>query len=103
MSEPSPKAASKRRSQSGRARKAKKKLLGTADIMAQTGVSRQVIYTYADAEFCRCLYAGTERARRRYERLRLIRGFVQERRETAEAFEGASMNLGAWGPWYPWH
>ncbi|MHC4390006.1 MAG: helix-turn-helix domain-containing protein [Planctomycetota bacterium] len=46
MSEPSSQPAPKRRTGSGRARKAKKKLLGTADIMAQTGLSRQVIYTY---------------------------------------------------------
>jgi hypothetical protein len=62
----------------------------------------QNLYLYPDARFCKCLYAGSERAYRRFDRLALLRGFEERRRETAEDLADASMNFGAWGPWGPW-
>ncbi len=60
------------------------------------------VFVYADADYCKCLYVGTERVYRRYERIALVKGLVDERRETAAMQEDAAMNLGAWGPWAPW-
>ena len=63
----------------------------------------QPVFVYADAEFCTCLYVGTAEADRRYQRLALLRNLVIDRRETSEAMEGATANLGMFGPWYPWY
>ena len=53
-------------------------------------------FIYADAKYCKCLYAGTERAYDRYQKLKV--------RETiAENAEAASMNWGIWGGWGPWY
>lgn len=62
----------------------------------------RTFFVYADAKFCKCLYAGTERAYDRYERIALVKGLVVRRQETADAFRDATLDLGAWGPWYPW-
>jgi hypothetical protein len=62
----------------------------------------RVLYLYPDAKYCQCLYAGSERSYRHYDRLALLKGFEERRRETAEDLADASMNFGAWGPWGPW-
>lgn len=62
----------------------------------------RLLYLYPDAKYCQCLYAGSEQAYQRYDRLAVLKGFQERRRETAEAMADASMNLGAWGPWGPW-
>ncbi|CAB1079527.1 hypothetical protein D1AOALGA4SA_7237 [Olavius algarvensis Delta 1 endosymbiont] len=49
------------------------------------------VYIYADAEFCRCLYAGDEDAYDRYEKMVV-------RENVAEMNEAAEMNWGMWGP-----
>jgi hypothetical protein len=53
-------------------------------------------YVYADAQFCRCLYAGTEKAYDRYQKLRI-------QQEVAEEESEASMDWGGWGAWGPWY
>ena len=50
------------------------------------------VYIYADAEFCRCLYAGDEDAYDRYEKMTV-------RQNIAEMNEAGAMNWGMWGPW----
>ena len=53
-------------------------------------------FAYADANYCKCLYVGTESAYDRYQKLALEKEIADERIE-------ASMNWGAWGPWGPWY
>ena len=51
-----------------------------------------VYYAYADAEFCKCLYMGTEENFGEYQKLT-----IQQR--TAEMNQDAAMNWNAWGGW----
>jgi hypothetical protein len=52
-------------------------------------------FVWADADYCKCVYAGTEAAYDRYQKLAV-------KKEIAENEEAASMNWGAWGGWGPW-
>jgi hypothetical protein len=65
----------------------------------QDGATR---YVYADATSCKCLYAGSEKAYQRYQQLALKHQEAQDRLQTAEMNEAASMDWGMWGPWRPW-
>ena len=56
-----------------------------------------VYYAYADAEFCKCLYLGSERAYQQYEKLAIQQSIAQMNQSTATMGEGASMNWDAWG------
>ncbi len=85
-----------------------------------------VRYVYADAEFCECIYAGTERAFQRFrsavaediEQQALadsmlldppIDATTAERNEALASKSilapsgGASLNWESWGPWGPWY
>jgi hypothetical protein len=53
-------------------------------------------FVYADKDYCKCLYAGTEAAYDRYQKLSLEKEIADERRT-------ASSNWGAWGYWGPWY
>ena len=59
------------------------------------GPDGQNRFVYADAEFCQCIYVGTEAAYDRYQKMEM-------RQQIAETEEAAAMNWGAWGPWGPW-
>ena len=50
-------------------------------------------FVYADATYCKCMYVGTEEAFDRFQKL-------STRQEIAEEQEAASLDWGAWGPWY---
>ena len=53
-----------------------------------------VRYVYADATYCKCVYAGSEKSYQNYARL-------QEQQEIAAENEAAA-DWGPWGPWGPW-
>ena len=55
--------------------------------------SGDVVYTYADPENCHCLYVGGPKGFSQYQRL------LVEREVTRDLGE-ASLNWGAWGPWW---
>ncbi|WP_428355862.1 hypothetical protein [Methyloprofundus sp.] len=55
-----------------------------------------VFYAYADAEFCKCLYMGTQTNYQEYEKLT-----IEQR--TAEMNRDAAMNWNAWGGWGAWY
>jgi len=57
----------------------------------------QFVYTYADPEYCKCLYAGGPKA---YEELQRLRLQKQQAATELMATENASMNWALWGP--PW-
>jgi hypothetical protein len=59
----------------------------------QNGV---VYYAYADAEFCKCLYMGTQSNYQEYAKLT-----VEQR--TAEMNRDAAMDWNAWGGWGAWY
>lgn len=52
-----------------------------------------VYYAYAAAEFCKCLYVGTEKNYQEYEKLTI-------EQNTAEMNRDAAMNWGPWGGMY---
>lgn len=55
-----------------------------------------VYYAYADAEFCKCLYMGTQENYQEYAKLN-----VEQR--TAEMNRDAAMDWNAWGGWGAWY
>lgn len=60
-----------------------------------------VYFTYADAEGCRCLFAGNQEAYQRFQELAVKQNIAEDYRKAAEAQQQAAMNWGMWGPW-PW-
>ena len=63
----------------------------------------QLRYVYADAKYCNCIYAGTEAAYQRYERLALKQRLANDQIQAAEMNQAAAMNWGMWGAWGPWY
>jgi len=63
----------------------------------------RMMYVYADAMDCKCLYYGTQVEYDKYRNLALQQQIAQERLNAAEMNENAAMNWGAWGPWGPWY
>lgn len=62
----------------------------------------KVFYVYADAEFCKCLYVGSEKSYQQYQKMRVERNIAQMNEDAAMDNENAAMNWGMWGPWGPW-
>lgn len=61
-------------------------------------------YVYADDLGCKCIYVGSEKAYQRYERFALRERIANQQQEAAMDMQEASLNWGAWGPWYsPWY
>ena len=57
-------------------------------------------YVYADADFCKCLFVGNEKAYQKYQQLALKEKLAQERMNAAAMNEDAAMNWGMWGPFW---
>jgi hypothetical protein len=55
------------------------------------------VYVYADAENCRCVYAGDEAAYQSYQLLAIQKGIADDQRTAAVINENAAMNWGMWG------
>ena len=55
-------------------------------------------YIYADAEDCKCIYVGTEKAYQNFQKLAIEQDIAEEQ---AMAYENA-IDVGVWGPWGPW-
>jgi len=62
----------------------------------------KIMYSYADAKVCKCLYVGTERAYGRYQKLALVHEDSVRRLQAAQYQENAAMDMSTWGPWGPW-
>jgi len=56
-----------------------------------------VRFVYADAKYCKCLYAGTEAAYDRYQKLEIHQEIANEE---LVASQGLDDSWGPWGPWY---
>lgn len=59
----------------------------------------QLLYVYADAGACQCVYVGTEKNYQQYQKMAYEQDLADEKEMTAEMNVEASMNWGAWGPW----
>jgi hypothetical protein len=53
------------------------------------------VYSYADPDYCQCLYVGGPTEYSAYQRLAVQKEIAQEQRE-------AAMDWDMWGPWGPW-
>jgi hypothetical protein len=52
-------------------------------------------YAYADAAYCKCMYAGTQAAWQRAQQIDVDSNLVEEH-------DAASLQWDAWGGWGPW-
>ena len=59
-------------------------------------------FVWADLEYCNCMYAGTEQAYDRYQKLAAKQRIANEQLAAAEDAQDAEMNWELWGPWGPW-
>ncbi len=59
-------------------------------------------FYYADAEFCKCLYVGSEKSYQKFQQLATQQKMAEDYRWAAQANMEARMNFGMWGPWGPW-
>lgn len=66
-------------------------------------IDGQLRFVYADAEYCKCVYVGSEAANQRYQKLALEKQISDQQAQTASMNQAASMNWGAWGRWGPWY
>ncbi len=62
----------------------------------------QVMYVYADAEVCQCVYVGTEKNYQDYQKMVYQTELADEQETTAELNNETMFNWGVWGPWGPW-
>jgi hypothetical protein len=80
------------------------KLAHLRTMPVRTIVSRakgdQLVFTYADPDYCKCLWVGNARQYNAYQRLVEQRQVAQMRLMAAQEEEMASMNWGMWGPWW---
>jgi hypothetical protein len=61
------------------------------------GPNGENLFVYADTQYCKCIYVGTEAAYDRYQKIAV-------KQRIARNEEAASMNdWGAWGGWGPWY
>ncbi|CAI8854698.1 MULTISPECIES: hypothetical protein [Methylococcus] len=63
----------------------------------------KVMYIYADANICQCIYVGDADAYARFQKLAVEKEIADEQRQAAETNLDATMNWGMWGPglWWP--
>lgn len=57
----------------------------------------KLTFVYADSQFCKCMYVGTQTEYQRFEKLSFQRDMAVEE---SIAAEDAAMDWGAWGEWY---
>ncbi|OGX14349.1 MAG: hypothetical protein A2351_06615 [Omnitrophica bacterium RIFOXYB12_FULL_50_7] len=62
----------------------------------------RLLYVYADAEACQCVYVGTEQNYQDYQKMVYQTNLADEQEATAEMNSETMFNWGVWGPWGPW-
>jgi len=60
----------------------------------------ELIYFYADPNFCKCLYVGDQSAYARYQQLAIQQRIAQEQVDAAQMDENTAMDWGMWGPFW---
>lgn len=63
----------------------------------------KTFFLYADALECKCVYAGTQQAYQRFQRLATEQDLADQEEMTASMNEEAAMDWDAWGTWGPWY
>lgn len=63
-------------------------------------VQERLVYVWADAKLCQCLYMGSETQFQAYARLAQEQKLERERRTAAEESEAAGLFVETWGPGY---
>ena len=66
-------------------------------------VDGQLRFVYADADYCNCVYVGSEAANQRYQKLAIEKRISEQQLAAANANQAAAMNWSAWGGWGPWY
>ena len=66
-------------------------------------INEQLRFVYADLEYCKCVYVGTEAAYQRYQKLAIEKQISNQQLQAANANQAAAMNWGGWGGWGPWY
>ena len=61
----------------------------------------KIYYVYADANYCKCVYVGTEEAYQQYQKLAFQKKIAAQQLQAAEMNQDAAMNWNTWGPWGP--
>jgi hypothetical protein len=59
----------------------------------------KVVYLFADATTCLCLYVGSEKAYQRYQRLTIEKRIADEQSMAVQMYPGMGFDWGPWGPW----
>ncbi len=59
----------------------------------------RMIYLYADATACKCMYLGNEKAYQRFQRFALEKQIAREELYSAQTTTNMDMDWGMWGPW----
>lgn len=59
-----------------------------------------ILYFYADPDFCKCIYVGNKYEYQRYQRLALQEEIADEQVEAAEMDEDMVGEMGLWGPYW---
>ncbi|GBR47664.1 hypothetical protein [Neokomagataea thailandica] len=60
-----------------------------------------VNYVYSDPTVCDCLYVGSQDAYGRYQQYQQQQNLADEQQMTAQEYNDANWNWGAWGGWGP--
>jgi len=60
----------------------------------------QLVFTYADPEYCKCLWVGNGQQYNAYQKLLQQKKVAQMQLMAAEDAEMSPMNYGMWGPWW---
>ena len=63
-------------------------------------VRERLVYVWADATLCQCLYIGNEAQYQEYAKLAMDQALARERRTAAEENEAAGLFSETWGPDY---
>lgn len=71
------------------------KALSQRQILAHRSKGK-LLYVYVDAEQCKCVYAGSEEAYRRYQNLALDQQLAAEDRRDASRDQPTEMDWGGW-------
>jgi hypothetical protein len=61
----------------------------------------KVVYVYADAAGCQCLYVGNEASYQNFQQIKIAKNIASDQLMAAEMNQQASLDWGAWGPWGP--
>ncbi len=62
----------------------------------------QVMYVFADAEVCQCVYVGTEKSYQDYQKMVYQTNLADEQETTAAMNNDSMFEWESWGTWGPW-